>query len=335
MEKDFNNILLQVNQKASVHEIGSLPKFRMKLKDKKRLPKDIFPASTTFDHYAFHFGGRKELQFNIGYDKGQLRYGVAFSLETNQTLPDIAVLIPKIKLFNDYINLYSEDLSDLRMWHYESEQEKPSPDYFPTPIPPDLVKDGTFIFLGKRQKLDRLNVESILDCLDRLLPLYLYVESNGQIGPVLALPKGSFEFHSGFTSHTAVSQRKRTDSTSDLDIDLLHNRLQENLCKHLAKKYGLTNVGENLPTGIGTYIDVVLKQGKHYWFYEIKTDHSSRACIRMAIGQLLEYSFWPGTQVAEKLIVCGENPLDSEGKRYLKLLRNRFKLPLFYEQINE
>lgn len=43
----------------------------------------IGDSRTTFDSYAFHVGGRTELQFNIGLESGDedLRYGVAFSLE--------------------------------------------------------------------------------------------------------------------------------------------------------------------------------------------------------------------------------------------------------------
>jgi hypothetical protein len=40
-------------------------------------------------------------------------------------------------------------------------------------------------------------------------------------------------------------------------------------------------------------MDVVVRLGIRYWFYEIKTALSARACIREALAQLLEYSYWP------------------------------------------
>jgi len=60
---------------------------------------------------------------------------------------------------------------------------------------------------------------------------------------------------------------------------------------------------------------------------------SPRACIREAIGQLLEYAFWPGAQEAIHLTVAGESPLDPDGDDYLRQLRDRFGLPIDYQQI--
>ena len=70
-----------------------------------------------------------------------------------------------------------------------------------------------------------------------------------------------------------------------------------------------------------------------YWFYEIKTALTARACLREAIGQLLEYGFWPGAQVPTRFIVVGETALDNDGQEFLSRLRNRFSLPIEYEAI--
>jgi hypothetical protein len=50
------------------------------------------------------------------------------------------------------------------------------------------------------------------------------------------------------------------------------------------------------------------------------------------LGQLLEYSYWPGAQQAERLIVVGEPALDSESERYLTFLREELLMPIEYEQ---
>jgi len=92
-------------------------------------------------------------------------------------------------------------------------------------------------------------------------------------------------------------------------------------------------VGTECPSGVGTKVDVVVRQKNEYWFYEIKTALTPRACLREALGQLCEYAFWPGAQEAVRLIVAGENALDKEGEEYLLRLRNRFSLPIEYEQI--
>jgi hypothetical protein len=47
----------------------------------------------------------------------------------------------------------------------------------------------------------------------------------------------------------------------------------------------------------------------------------------------MEYAYWPGAREAKRLIVCGESPLDGDGETYLRQLKNRFALPIDYEQI--
>jgi hypothetical protein len=140
--KDLHSIISEVNLRAKTRPIGRLQEIRKDLKGLKHLPSQtIFTSLTTFGKWAFHHGGRKELQFNIGIEHldgiDQLRYGVAFSLETSQSLPSIDVLVPKIKLFNDFIELYSEKYTDMRMWHYTRAAQ--SSDYMPASIPPERV----------------------------------------------------------------------------------------------------------------------------------------------------------------------------------------------------
>lgn len=119
----------------------------------------------------------------------------------------------------------------------------------------------------------------------------------------------------------------------ELDINLRHNVLQKALYDKLVGTYGADNIRTELASGVGTLIDMVVRHVGEFWFYEIKTAHSPRACLRQAIGQLLEYTFWPGAQEATRLIVVGESPLDDEGLEYLRTLRERFSLPIEYEQI--
>ena len=58
-----------------------------------------------------------------------------------------------------------------------------------------------------------------------------------------------------------------------------------------------------------------------------------RGCLREAIGQLLEYAFWPGAQEAKRLIVVGETAIDRDAAKYLCRLKERFSLPIEYEQL--
>lgn len=332
--KNLDSIVSEINSLAKTHPIGMLQEIRKELRGLQRRPtQDILTSLTTSEKWAFHRGGRRELQFNIGIERigraDELRYGVAFSLETSQALPKIDVLIPKVKLFNDFMQLYPEQYADMRMWwHFHGQQ---SSDYMPTSILPELVIEGAFIFLGKRQPLDGLDYEALLNCLDRLLPLYKYIESAGALQPISTVTVAPFEFRPGFAPRMPSTTASLT--ARKLDINLWHNVLQEALYHRLADEYDVENVGVELPSGVGTSIDVVVRHKGKFHFYEVKTAQSPRACLRQALGQLLEYSFWPGSQEAIRLVVVGESTLDQEGTEYLCTLKKRFSLPVEYEQI--
>jgi len=60
---------------------------------------------------------------------------------------------------------------------------------------------------------------------------------------------------------------------------------------------------------------------------------SAAACIREALGQVLEYAYWPGGQEPQRIVICGEGRLEKDAKTYLRCLKERFGLPLEYEQI--
>ena len=161
-----------INLKAKDYEIGNLQKIRKDIKGLSRLSsRYIFDTRTVFEEWAWHYGGRRELQFNIGIEGGSLRYGVAFSLELSQTLPSINILVPKIALFNEYITENIDSFSDLRMWHYDKYGRSSNSTI--APIPTELAQEGVFIFLGGKQQLDNINYSVVFETFDRLLPLYL------------------------------------------------------------------------------------------------------------------------------------------------------------------
>jgi hypothetical protein len=326
----------EINLRAQNHPFGGLQKLRQELKGLSRLPTlKIFGRNTIFDDYAFHVGGRTELQFNIGLEKRSteefIRYGVAFSLEPTQTLPDIDVLLPRVKKFNEFLRVHPDELGDLGMWRYYND-ELVNDWSSPAPIPPEIFKPHTFVFMGELQSSTDVNYDKILDTFDRLLPLYQYVEGNDDGFPSIAETSGTFVFVPG-------CPLKRNVTTSSipqqqLDIVLRHNELQVALHRHLSLKHGANSVSAEQGTGTGTRIDVVVRLDSGFWFYEIKTASTVRACVREALAQLVEYSFWPGAQEAKRLIIVGEAGLDSTSREFLEALRGRFGLPIYYEQLD-
>jgi hypothetical protein len=329
---DIEPIAHAINARAKPFTIGTLQTIRKELHGfAKRPGTNIFSGQTIHPHWAFHHGGRSELQFNIGLEdhtgEQELRHGVAFSFELSQALPSIDVLVPKARLFGEYLQLYPDLYADMRIWDYRDGVR--SGDYPPGPVMPELVRAGCFVFLGKRQPVGAIDYNAILVDFDRLLPLYLFVESGGR---ELREAK-SFAFHAGCSEKASATSASLAER--ELNINLRHTLLQAALCDRLIEQYGAENVADEHPSGLGTKIDVVLRRSaKEFWYYEIKTGLSPRACIREALGQVIEYAHWPGANEATRLIICGETALDDDGATYLKTLQQRFRLPVAYERIS-
>jgi hypothetical protein len=290
-------------------------------------------AKTMQDRWACHWGGRTELQFNIGLEDGgaKLRYGVAFSFEESREYKSarlLALLRPKVRAFNRFLLRHPEVCEGMDMWAWDD-----AVDEFdrPGPIPPRFVSEHVFVFLGKYQPIRRIDYEAVLNEFDKLLPLYQYVESHGVAGAVSVPLETNFAFRPGCRTkkRSAIVRQSR----EQVERDLRHNELQKTLYRRLARQFGRDKVGTEIQGKNGTSIDLVVQRRRGYWFYEIKTADSARACIREALGQILEYAFWPGAQEAARLIVVGECPLDKAGQDYLRRLKERFTLPLEYEQI--
>jgi hypothetical protein len=324
-------VAAELNGHARGRAIGDLQEIRRQLKGHPRLPtRKLFDGRTTFDSYAFHVGGRTELQFNIGPESGDqdLRYGVAFSLETNQTLPDIDVLARSARRFSDFLTNHPDEYGDLRMWHYANWSR--SSDYAPGPIPSELFRPRVFIFLGELRPRLNIDYDRILDVFDRLLHLYRYVEGTMSY-PAIAPVNGAFTFVPGCTVKPATTTASAAQR--ELDVFLRHNEIQLALYRHLVSKYGDV-VSTEQANGAGGRIDVVLRHGSDYWFYEIKTALSARGCVGEGLAQLLEYSFWPRLQEAKRLIIVGEPAPDADTNTFLARLRSQFALPVYYERFD-
>lgn len=329
-------LVTEMNERAQGCPFGGLPEWRKQHKSIRSLPATPFYSVLKKEgrRYVFHVGGLSELQFNLGFEEVGadtiFRHGVAFSLQTTRDLPAIDPLIPKITRFNEYLRLYPESFAGFEMWHWSAGER--SNNYPVAAIPDSLVKPGTFIFIGKIQPTDAIHVGIILDDFDRLLPLYEFVEGSDTF-PAQA-PQGE---RKGFIwspgNKTRVIATTFDRSAISVEKSLRHNQLQAGLFEHLKSIHGKDVSGEQI-TADGTFVDLAVRQGDEYTYYEIKTGLSAQSCIREALGQLLEYSYWPGAQQAARLIIVGEAPLDKHAKRYLETLRKQFSLPVEYRQFD-
>lgn len=321
----------ELNRRAHEHPIGQLQEIRG-----HRPGVELFrlKSNTMRKQWACHWGGRTELQFNIGLnEESTFRHGVAFSLEesrvynTNELLKELS---PKIDAYNRFIRRHRQNYPNMGMRVWDCDKDE-SYEIGSALIPARLVRGGNFLFFGKHQSSRRINYEDVLNDFDQLLPLYQFVESRG------TRAQAALEFESQFAFRPGCRPKKASTiiqlSQEQIERDLWHAKLQQKLYHRLADKFGKENVGTEIHGKNGTSIDVVVKKGGNYWFYEIKTAPTARVCIREALGQILEYAFWPGAKEAARLVIVGEHPLDSEAKEYLAILNARFSLPIEYDRI--
>jgi hypothetical protein len=319
-----------LNQASGAFEIGGLQRLRMRLHALAHpAAPTLFAASTVHATYAFHVGGRTELQFNIGAEErdGQpvVRHGVAFSLELSRSLPSIEPLLPKIARFNDYVRGRPEDFPGFRMW---LDSRGLQPEHAVAPIDEEVIKPGNFIMLGRWVPEADVNVRDILSDFDRLLPLYTYVESDRPLtgaGNLQPFRAGCPEF---VLSTTALLPART------IDVALRHKALQRVLYDRLCAEEAPERVAIEHELDFGVRVDAAINAPHGLSFYEVKVAPSLQACVRSAVGQLLEYAYWPSATRATELVVVGEPEPDASATEYLRLLRERFGLPLWYRQIS-
>ncbi len=118
--------------------------------------------------------------------------------------------------------------------------------------------------------------------------------------------------------------------------DLLHNQIQNSTYLQFTKQFGNENVGTEQLTENGTKIDIVVRnENEKFTFYEIKTSSSLIGSIREALSQLLEYAYYPAKEEASKLVVISPNNITTEVLDYLKHLRSKFNLPIYYQVFDQ
>lgn len=127
----------------------------------------------------------------------------------------------------------------------------------------------------------------------------------------------------------------RTYKDNSNKIDNLHNLIQNGAYIHLTRIYGNDNVGTEQLTSNGTKIDLVARESDNSLiFYEIKTSPTVLGCIREAFAQLLEYAYYPDSNHAKKLVIISPNKITAEASSYLKNIRERFGIPIYYQTFN-
>jgi hypothetical protein len=109
-----------------------------------------------------------------------------------------------------------------------------------------------------------------------------------------------------------------------------HNFMQRQLLLELRKEFPGADVELEK-----NFVAVSVRTKKELLYFEIKSDSEGRKVIRNALGQILDYAFYrPGREeLAVRLIIVGQNPLNKAEKSYLDFLQKQFRLPLEYRTL--
>ena len=183
---NIRQIALQLNDLSTEGDFSfsKIQEIRYKNGESPRTWKP-FALFSIKDDYAFHAGGRKEFQFNIGEDELEdetvFRFGLAFSLNEDKTLHNSkAEFKSKIDGFNKFFTDNSEFFRDYKMWYYSNHHFA---EYFDEvkAIDEKMFQAENFIFIGKyfkkvAKEISESDLKTILKSFDYLLPLYETVQ---------------------------------------------------------------------------------------------------------------------------------------------------------------
>jgi nitrate reductase NapAB chaperone NapD len=149
----------------------------------------------------------------------------------------------------------------------------------------------------------------------------------------ISLNNYNFEFSpSEPPNYGGKETKKRNVESKSIEIEYIHKKISKSLYKYLCSKYGKSNVAVEHNVGYGgNKIDIVLNNEIHNTFFEIKTYSSVKTSIREAVGQLIEYCYFPIEKRANELIIVSHLPETDEIKEYMEHLRNVLNINIFYQ----
>lgn len=135
------------------------------------------------------------------------------------------------------------------------------------------------------------------------------------------------EFSEGNKKNT---KRRKTVFNSDCEYDPYHDQMQNAIFELLkTDKYDYRKVFIEK-----NRVDIKAITENGIWHYfELKTDNP-KLSIRKAIGQIMEYAYYPETEKAEKLIIISDKKPNRDTINYLKHIRNKFDLPVTYRSFD-
>lgn len=131
--------------------------------------------------------------------------------------------------------------------------------------------------------------------------------------------------------HTPKSTTHVTGvKTPEYQCELLHNQYQTSIFEILKNIHG-DSVRTEFPVCFRTKVDFAIKKKNGYIFYELKTNKHIKQSVREALGQIIEYAYWPNNVRANKLVIISTEEPNVDIKKYMAHLRTKFQLPIHYQ----
>ena len=93
------------------------------------------------------------------------------------------------------------------------------------------------------------------------------------------------------------------------------------------------NTSQNFVYNMPNTTSTINSSNKFSLFFEIKTSSEARLCIRQALGQLMEYAFFPNVKHADLLVVVGPGIKTENIESYIEKLNKDFQIHIDYLQI--
>jgi len=186
--------------------------------------------------------------------------------------------------------------------------------------------------------------ETDVDVFEDLIPIFddskmtnrwRYKLFNWYDGAEESLKPTQFTFRAIGPRSPQSKVRRKIQQPKSREVADRHQEIAEKLYKHLCMTYSIAQVGCDLPTGGGTYIDMVVQLPKsNYLIFEIKAYNDLRKSVREALGQILEYAYFTSKMRTKKLVIVSDKAATIQIENYFKQLRERFSIPIQYWGIN-
>jgi hypothetical protein len=115
---------------------------------------------------------------------------------------------------------------------------------------------------------------------------------------------------------------RHIDQQSPKERPHVHNQIQNSLYRFLELK-GFNPVMER------DYIDMQAQKNGLKFLFEVKSYQAARECVRVSLGQMLEYAHIPEKSFNHLCIVGNAEAVEAE-KNYIRFLVDNYQLPISY-----